>query len=56
MKTKDYMLVTYLAAKDKSEKINKVFFQANPDDIPEGVIEGRVNSTIVKKAKGKLIR
>lgn len=56
MKTKDYMLVTYLAAKDKSEKINKVFFQANPEDIPEGVIEGRVNNTILKKAKGNLIK
>lgn len=48
-KIRDYMLTIYLAAKDKSEKINKVFYQVNPQDIPEGVIEGRVNSTIVKK-------
>lgn len=48
-KVRDYMLTIYLAAKDKSEKINKVFFQMNPADIPDGVIEGRVNSTIVKK-------
>lgn len=53
-KIRDYMLTIYLAAKDKSEKINKVFFQMNPSDIPDGVIEGRVNSTIVKKYdKGK---
>lgn len=50
-KTRDYMLTTYLAAKDKSEKINKVFFQAHPGDIPEQVIEGRMNSTMIKKAK-----
>lgn len=52
IKARDYMLTTYLAAKDKSEKINKVFFQAKPGDIPEQVIEGRINNTIVKKAKG----
>lgn len=52
-KTRDYMLTVYLAAKDKSEKINKLFFQAAPGDIPEGVIEGRVNSTIIKKRKQK---
>lgn len=55
-KVRDYMLTIYLAAKDKSEKINKVFYQVQPSDIPDGVIEGRVNSTIVKKYnKGKLI-
>lgn len=52
-KTRDYMLTTYLAAKDKSEKINKVFFQAKPGDIPEQVIEGRMNSTMIKKARQK---
>lgn len=50
-KIRDYMLTTYLAAKDKSEKINKVYFQANAGDIPEQVIEGRINSTMVKKNK-----
>lgn len=55
-KTRDYLLTTYLSAKDKSEKINKVFFQAKAEDIPEGVIEGRVNNTIIKKARGKLIQ
>lgn len=55
-KIRDYMLTIYLAAKDKSEKINRVFYQINPQDIPDGVIEGRVNSTIVKKYdKKKLI-
>lgn len=48
-KIRDYMLTIYLAAKDKSEKINKVFYQVNPQDIPDGVIEGRINHTIVKK-------
>lgn len=52
-KVRDYMLTAYLAAKDKSEKINKVYFQASAGDIPEQVIEGRVNSTIIKKAKQK---
>lgn len=52
-KTKDYMLTTYLAAKDKSEKINKVFFQANPGDIPDEVVSSRVNNTIIQKAKYK---
>lgn len=55
-KTRDYMLTAYLAAKDKSEKINKVFFQAKPGDIPEEIIESRVNNTVIKKARGsKLI-
>lgn len=52
-KIRDYMLTVYLAAKDKSEKINKVFNQASPQDIPEGVIENRVNNTIVKKYNKK---
>lgn len=56
-KIRDYMLTIYLAAKDKSEKINRVFYQVNPQDIPDGVIEGRINNTIVKKSdKGKLIK
>jgi hypothetical protein len=55
-KTRDYLLTTYLASKDKSEKINKIYFQASPSDIPDSVIEGRVNNTIVRKAKGKLIK
>lgn len=50
-KTRDYMFTTYLAAKDKSEKINKVFTSATPTDIPDSVIEGRMNSTMIKKAK-----
>jgi hypothetical protein len=54
-KTRDYLLTTYLAAKDKSEKINKVFFQANPSDIPDTVIEGKVNNTIIRKQNNKLI-
>ena len=55
-KTRDYMLTAYLAAKDKSEKINKVFFQAKPGDVPEEIIESRVNNTVIKKARGsKLI-
>lgn len=49
-KVRDYMLTMYLAAKDKSEKINRVFYQAqNPTDMPETVIEGRVNGAVVKK-------
>lgn len=55
-KTRDYMLTAYLAAKDKSEKINKVFFQAKPGDVPEEIIESRVNNTVIKRARGnKLI-
>lgn len=54
-KTRDYMLTTYLASKDKSEKINKLFFQAKPEDIPEEVIEGRVNNTVMQK-RNKLIK
>lgn len=55
-KTRDYMLTAYLAAKDKSEKINKVFFQAKPGDVPEEIIESRVNNTVIRKARGsKLI-
>lgn len=48
-KIRDYMLTIYLAAKDKSEKINRVFYQVNPQDMPDGVIEGRINGAIVKK-------
>ena len=55
-KTRDYMFTTYLAAKDKSEKINKIYFQSSPSDVPDTVIEGRVNNTIIRKAKGKLIK
>lgn len=55
-KTRDYMFTTYLAAKDKSEKINKIYFQASPSDVPDTVIEGRLNNTIIRRAKGKLIK
>ena len=56
-KIRDYMLTLYLSAKDKSEKINKIFYQSHPTDIPDGVIEGRINGAIVKKyEKGKLIK
>lgn len=56
-KIRDYMLTLYLSAKDKSEKINKIFYQTHPTDIPDSVIEGRVNGAIVKKyEKGKLIK
>lgn len=54
-KTRDYMLTTYLASKDKSEKINKLFFQAKPEEIPDEVIESRVNNTVIQK-RSKLIK
>lgn len=56
-KIRDYILTLYLSAKDKSEKINKIFYQTHPTDIPDNVIESRVNGAIVKKyEKGKLIK
>lgn len=54
-KIKDYLLTTYLAAKDKSDKISKVYMQSQEADIPDSVIEGRVNQTMISK-KQKLIK
>lgn len=51
VKTRDYINSVFWAAKDKSEKLNKLSLSIQPGDLPDSVIEGRVNNVLVKKQK-----
>lgn len=53
-KTRDYMNSIFWSAKDKSEKLDKLSLTIQPNDLPDTVIEGRVNNVLIKRAK-KLI-
>lgn len=53
-KTRDYMNSIFWSAKDKSEKLDKLSLTIQPSDLPDSVIEGRVNNVLIKRAK-KLI-
>jgi len=41
----------FWSAKDKSEKLNKLSLTVQNGDIPDSVIEGRVNNVLIKKTK-----
>lgn len=53
-KTKEYINSIYWSAKDKSEKLDKLSLSFQPGDLTDSIIEGRVNSVIIKNQK-KLI-
>ena len=50
-KTRDYINSAFWAVKDKSEKLNKLSLTIQPGDISYSVLEGRVNSVLIKKTK-----
>ena len=50
-KTRDYINSIFWSAKDKSSKLDKLSLTVQSGEIPDGVIEGRVNNVLVKKTK-----
>lgn len=50
-KQRDYINSIFWNAKDKSQKIEKLCDKILPSDIPDSVIEGRVNNVLIKKKK-----
>ena len=50
-KTRDYINSIFWSAKDKSGKLDKLSLTVQNDDIPDSVIEGRVNNVLIKKTK-----
>lgn len=53
-KTRDYINSIFWAVKDKSEKLNKLSLSIHPNDLPDSIIEGKVNDIMIKRTK-KLI-
>lgn len=53
-KTRDYLNSVFWSAKDKSNKLDRLSLTIQAGDIPEEVIEGRVNNVIIRRTK-KLI-
>lgn len=53
-KTRDYLNSIFWSMKDKSNKLDRLSLTIQNDDIPEQVLEGRVNSVTVKRRR-KLI-
>lgn len=53
-KTRDYINSIFWSAKDKSNKLDKLSLSVQPGDLPDSIIEGRVNSVLIKRSK-KLI-
>ena len=53
-KTRDYLNSVFWSAKDKSNKLDRLAVNIQAGDIPEEVLEGRVNSVILRRSK-KLI-
>ena len=54
-KTRDYINSVFWSAKDKSEKLNKLSLTIQQGDVDESLIEGKVNSVLIKKSN-KLIK
>ena len=50
-KTRDYINSIFWSAKDKSSKLDKLSLTVQGGEIPDEVIEGRVNNVLVKKTK-----
>ena len=50
----DYINSIFWAVKDKSEKLNKLSLSIHPNDLPDSIIEGKVNDIMIKGTK-KLI-
>lgn len=49
VKTRDYINSIFWSAKDKSEKLNKLSLSIQPGDLSDSVIEGKVNSVLIKR-------
>lgn len=54
VKTRDYINSVFWAAKEKSNKLDKLSLTIQPGDLSDSVIEGKVNRVLIKKTK-KLI-
>ena len=50
-KTRDYINSIFWSAKDKSSKLDKLSLTVQSGEIPDSVIEGRVNNVLIKKTK-----
>lgn len=50
-KTRDYINSIFWSAKDKSGKLDKLSLTIQNGDIPDSVIEGRVNNVLIKKTE-----
>lgn len=50
-KTRDYINSIFWSAKDKSSKLDKLSLTVQNGDIPDSIIEGRVNNVLIKKTK-----
>ena len=50
-KTRDYVNSIFWSAKDKTSKIEKLSLTVQNGDIPDSVLEGRVNNVLIKKTK-----
>jgi hypothetical protein len=53
-KERDYINSIFWSAKDKSNKLDKLSLTVNVSDIPDSLIEGKINNVLIKKTK-KLI-
>jgi hypothetical protein len=53
-KIRDYMNSVFWSAKDKSEKLNKLSLTIQNNDVPDDILEGKINNILIKKDK-KLI-
>lgn len=51
VKTRDYINSIFWAVKDKSEKLNKLSLSIQSGDLSDSVIEGKVNSVLIKRTK-----
>lgn len=51
IKTRDYINSIFWSCKDKSEKLNKLSLTIQNAEIPEEVLQGRVNNIVIKKVK-----
>lgn len=51
VKTRDYINSIFWAVKDKSEKLNKLSLSIQHGDLSDSVIEGKVNSVLIKRTK-----
>lgn len=50
-KTRDYLNSIFWSAKDKSSKLDKLSLTIQASDIPDSVLEKKVNNVLIKKAK-----
>ena len=50
-KMRDYINSIFWSCKDKSSKLEKISLTVQSEDLPDSVIEGRVNNVIIKKTK-----